>query len=89
MKVCEMSKVSKLSISLTKDLAAMIDEAVQSGSYSSNSEVMREALRDWRIKRARIHALQEKIQTGFDDLEAGRVTEVDSADALYQLIITN
>jgi antitoxin ParD1/3/4 len=84
-----MPNVSKVSVSLPEDLTVMIDEAVKSGGYSSNSEVMREALRDWRVKRARVQALQEKIQTGFDDLEAGRVTEVASADELYQLILKN
>lgn len=41
----------KLSISLTAEHARLIDEAVASGDYASSSEVVREALRDWKTKR--------------------------------------
>ena len=81
-----MPNVRKLSVSLPEDLTAMMSDVVNAGGYSSTSEVVREALRDWQVKMARVQALQKKIQTGFDDLAAGRVTEVTSADELYQLI---
>ena len=41
----------KISISLTAEHARLIDEAVASGDYASSSEVVREALRDWKTKR--------------------------------------
>jgi antitoxin ParD1/3/4 len=41
------SKIEKLSIALTPELAAEVREAVQSGDYASTSEVVREALRGW------------------------------------------
>ena len=42
-----MSKIEKLSIALTPELAAKVREAVQSGDYASTSEVIRDALRGW------------------------------------------
>jgi antitoxin ParD1/3/4 len=52
-----MAGVEKISIALTPDLAAAVQEAVESGGYASTSEVIREALRDWREKR-RLYAQQ-------------------------------
>jgi predicted nucleotidyltransferase len=46
-----MSKVEKVSIALTSDMAATVRGAVASGEYASSSEVVREALREWRHKR--------------------------------------
>lgn len=45
-----MSKLEKLSISLTPELAFLVRSAVTEGDYASTSEVIREALRDWKIK---------------------------------------
>jgi antitoxin ParD1/3/4 len=47
-----MSNVEKISIALTPDLALLVQQAVESGGYASTSEVIREALRDWKIKRS-------------------------------------
>jgi S-DNA-T family DNA segregation ATPase FtsK/SpoIIIE len=45
-----MSKLEKLSISLTPELASLVRSAVTEGDYASTSEVIREALRDWKFK---------------------------------------
>ena len=47
-----MTTVSKLSIALTPELAGEVREAVASGRYASASEVVRDALRVWRLHRA-------------------------------------
>ena len=47
-----MVTVEKLSIALTPEIAQEVKMAVKSGEYASSSEVIREALRDWRRKRA-------------------------------------
>jgi len=47
-----MTSVEKLSIALTPEMAREVRMAVKSGEYASSSEVIREALRDWRRKRA-------------------------------------
>ncbi len=51
-----MPNVEKVSIALTPEMLAVVREAVESGEYASTSEVMREALRDWKRRRA----LEEK-----------------------------
>jgi antitoxin ParD1/3/4 len=47
-----MSNVEKMSIALTPELAAAVRAAVANGEYVSSSEVVREALRDWQLRRA-------------------------------------
>jgi len=46
-----MPNVEKVSIALTPEMAAVVRQAVESGEYASNSEIVREALRDWKLKR--------------------------------------
>lgn len=47
-----MGKVEKISVALTDELLASVHGAVQSGDYASSSEVIREALRQWKSRRA-------------------------------------
>ena len=46
-----MATVEKMSIALTQDMVSLVRQAVASGEYASNSEVIRDALREWKIKR--------------------------------------
>ena len=46
-----MSTVEKRSISLPPELSAMIDRAVEGGEFGNASEVVREALRQWKERR--------------------------------------
>jgi antitoxin ParD1/3/4 len=46
-----MPTIEKLSIALPSEMAAIVRGAVEAGEYSSNSEVIRDALRDWTHKR--------------------------------------
>jgi antitoxin ParD1/3/4 len=46
-----MSNVMKISIALTPEMAEIVASAVQSGDYASTSEVIREALREWKQRR--------------------------------------
>lgn len=47
-----MFHVETVSVALTPEMMADMREAVESGDYASSSEVMREALRDWKRRRA-------------------------------------
>ena len=51
--------------------------------YASSSEVVREALRDWKTKRAlqlqELAALKADIDRGLTDLAEGRVQDFDAA----------
>ncbi|WP_421934001.1 type II toxin-antitoxin system ParD family antitoxin [Phenylobacterium sp.] len=68
-----MSKVEKLSIALTGELAEQVRVAVRTGDYASSSEVIREALRDWTDKRerraAKLFELRRLVQEGLDSGE--------------------
>ncbi len=51
-----MPNVEKMSIALTPEMAAAVRAAVENGEYVSSSEVIRDALREWHLRRS----LQEK-----------------------------
>jgi len=46
-----MAAVEKISVALTPEMVSLVREAVESGEYASSSEVIRDALRDWKLKR--------------------------------------
>lgn len=46
-----MATVEKISIALTQDMASLVRTAIESGEYATASEVIRDALRDWKQKR--------------------------------------
>ncbi len=56
--------MEKLSISLTKDQALLIKQAIAGGGYASSSEVIREALREWKAKRMLGRFWDEGIASG-------------------------
>lgn len=67
-----MPGTEKMSITLTPELAAIVNEAVATGDYASTSEVIREALRDWRVKQMiRQQQLQEIRQLWNEAVESG------------------
>ena len=76
-----MSSIERVTITLTAEMAEAVRLAVQAGEYASTSEVIREALRDWRHKRAlqerELKELRTKVQEGLADIEAGRVRDFD------------
>jgi antitoxin ParD1/3/4 len=47
-----MSNVQKVSVALTPEFMALLKEAVDTGEYTSASEVIRDALRQWKRRRA-------------------------------------
>ena len=46
-----MAGVAKVSVALTPELHELVQNAVSDGDYASASEVIREALRDWKERR--------------------------------------
>ena len=50
-----MPKVAKVTVALPVDTASAVRDAVDSGEYTTTSEVIREALRDWSLKRKLAH----------------------------------
>ena len=78
-----MSTIERMTITMPAEMAAAVKGAVDSGDYASTSEIVREALRDWRTKRAlqlqELAALKADIDKGLADVAAGRVRDFDSA----------
>ena len=76
-----MAELERLTITMPGDLAAVVKAAVAGGEYASTSEVMREALREWKLRRAvqseKLAALKADIDKGLADVAAGRVTDFD------------
>ena len=56
-----MPHVEKMSVALTQEMAEMVRQAVETGEYATSSEVVREALRDWKHRR-------DFNQTGLEEL---------------------
>ena len=77
-----MAGIERMTITLPTDMAALVKGAVEGGDYASSSEVVREALRDWKLKRAlqlqELTALKADIDKGLADLAAGRVRDFDA-----------
>jgi antitoxin ParD1/3/4 len=47
-----MSNVQKVSVALTPEFMVLLKEAVDTGEFTSASEVIRDALRHWKQRRA-------------------------------------
>ncbi len=77
-----MPEIERLTITLPADMADAVKGAVEGGDYASNSEVIREALRDWKMKRAlqvqEFTVLKADIGRGLKDLSEGRVKDFDA-----------
>jgi antitoxin ParD1/3/4 len=76
-----MAEIERLTITLPREMAAIVKGAVEAGDYASSSEVVRAALRDWKLKRAlqleELAALKADIDLGLADIAAGRVQDFD------------
>ena len=73
--------MERITVTLTADMAETIKTAVNKGLYASNSEIVREALRDWRMKLSqeyRLGPLRQDINQGIDDIKQGRVQDFDA-----------
>ncbi|TIT53196.1 MAG: type II toxin-antitoxin system ParD family antitoxin [Mesorhizobium sp.] len=65
-----MGQVDKRSITLSPELARAVDDAVAAGEYASASEVIRDALRQWKDRRDlmgyTVEELRKLVQEGID-----------------------
>ena len=63
-----MPKIAKVAVALPADTVSAVRDAVDSGEYATTSEVVREALRDWSLKRNLAHLeideLRRLVQDG-------------------------
>ncbi len=77
-----MPEIERLTITMRPELADAVRQAVATGDYASTSEVVRAALRDWKLKRTlqleELAALKADIDKGLADVAAGRVKDFDT-----------
>ena len=79
-----MSAIEKITISLPKEMVADIRAAVEAGEFTSTSEVIRDALRQWRRQRLVLTLNEDELRRLVG--EARTISEpVDGADALRRL----
>jgi antitoxin ParD1/3/4 len=79
-----MANVEKISVALTPEMAADMRKAVESGEYASASEVMRDALREWRTRRdERARATEELGRLWDEGIASG--PSVDGKQALARI----
>ena len=77
-----MSDVERITVTLTSEIAQTVRAAVSTGDYASSSEIVREALRDWKHKRSLqqrdLAELRNDIEAGLEDVKTGRVKDFDA-----------
>ncbi len=79
-----MAQVDKRSITLSSELATVVDDVVAAGEYASASEVIGDALTQWKERRDNfgytIEELRALVQEGVDS-GPGRFTSMDEIKA--------
>jgi antitoxin ParD1/3/4 len=65
-----MASIEKISVALPADMLELVRQAVKSGDYATTSEVIREALREWKGRRETreesLAELRRLVQEGLD-----------------------
>ncbi len=77
-----MANVEKVSVALTPEMAATMRQVVDAGEYASASEVMREALREWKTRRLHREQAVEELGRQWDTgIASGAATDGEQAFA--------
>lgn len=77
-----MANVEKVSIAVTPEMAATMRSVVESGEYASASEVVRDALREWKFRRTqRAQAVEELGRQWEEGLKSGPASDGEEAFA--------
>jgi antitoxin ParD1/3/4 len=79
-----MANVEKVSIALTPEMASAVRDVVKAGEYASASEVVREALRDWSLKRRERERGVEALRSLWDEGKASG-DPVDGEEAFSRI----
>lgn len=75
-----MANVEKRSVSLPSELSAVIDQAVAEGEFGNASEVIREALRQWKDRRDLHGFTVEELKGLWDEgLQSGDAQPLSAA----------
>jgi antitoxin ParD1/3/4 len=78
-----MAHTEKISITLPEELLKSINEAVESGQYSSTSEVIGDALRGWQFRQPLREAEIERLRKAWEEgLASGAPSAYDLDEIL-------
>lgn len=67
-----MASIQKISVALPADMLELLKKAVKSGDYATTSEVIREALREWKGRReTREEAISELRKLWQEGIDSG------------------
>ena len=70
-----------MNVSLTPELERLINDKVDTGSYQTASEVVREALRLLKLRDEGLVQLRRDVQAGFDQIDRGEFAEYAARSA--------
>jgi antitoxin ParD1/3/4 len=76
-----MATIEKISVALPADMLELVKKAVETGDYATTSEVIREALREWKARREhRGEAIAELRRLWQEGIDSGgwRPLDVDA-----------
>jgi antitoxin ParD1/3/4 len=79
---CVVPNVEKISVALTSEQIAALKEAVDAGEYATTSEIVREAIRDWQLKRQLRHDEISRLRQMWDEGKASGSAGPVDFDAL-------
>ncbi|HEX3973066.1 MAG TPA: ribbon-helix-helix protein, CopG family [Stellaceae bacterium] len=75
-----MPDIHKVSVALTGDQLAALKKAVKAGEYATTSEAVREAIRDWQLKRRLTPGDVKRLRQLWDEgMASGLAGPVDFA----------
>lgn len=67
-----MASIEKISVALPTDMLELVRKAVKTGDYATTSEVIREALREWKARReSRNEAIAELRRLWREGMDTG------------------
>ena len=80
-----MGKIEKVSVALSSELLGVAKDAVASGAYASTSEVIREALREWSLRKPLREAEIERLKKAWTEgLASGEPRPFDPEDTKHR-----
>lgn len=80
-----MANVEKVSVALTGEQIAALKAAVEAGEYATTSEIVREAVRDWQLKRElRQEDIKRLRQLWDEGVASGSAGKVDMQELRRQ-----
>ncbi|MFV3130553.1 ribbon-helix-helix domain-containing protein [Niveispirillum sp. KHB5.9] len=66
-----MPDIQKISVAVTGNQLTAMRDAVETGDYATTSEIVREAVRDWQVKRAQRQDELARLRQAWNEGKAG------------------